>query len=132
MWSNSLVVASFYGPVHSAPWWIAAVVSTAIPAFYCFTGGMRASLFTDVFQAMIKVCFLVAVVAVVGSKAPAPFGTFNKAGGFTVFFRRMGVACRAWRQQVASCPQLQGLILVNPVPRVLLHHHALPLPLLVC
>jgi Na+/proline symporter len=34
----------------STNWWIAAVVSTAIPAFYCFTGGMRASLFTDVFQ----------------------------------------------------------------------------------
>lgn len=50
VWSNSLVVASFYGPVHSANWWIAAVASTAIPALYCFTGGMRASLFTDVFQ----------------------------------------------------------------------------------
>lgn len=30
---------------------------------------------------MIKVVLLVAVIAVVGSKAPAPFGTFNKAGG---------------------------------------------------
>jgi hypothetical protein len=50
VWSNSLVVASFYGPVHSTNWWLAAIVSTAIPAFYCFTGGMRASLFTDVFQ----------------------------------------------------------------------------------
>jgi Na+/proline symporter len=50
VWSNSLVVASFYGPVHSTSWWLAAIVSTAIPAFYCFTGGMRASLFTDVFQ----------------------------------------------------------------------------------
>lgn len=50
VWSNSLVVASFYGPVHSPEWWAAAVVSTAIPMFYCITGGMRASLFTDVFQ----------------------------------------------------------------------------------
>jgi Na+/proline symporter len=50
VWSNSLVVASFYGPVHSPAWWAAAVVSTAIPLIYCFTGGMRASLFTDVFQ----------------------------------------------------------------------------------
>lgn len=54
VWSNSLVVASFYGPVHSTAWWVAAIVSTAIPAFYCFTGGMRASLFTDVFQ--VRVC----------------------------------------------------------------------------
>ncbi|WIA39871.1 hypothetical protein OEZ86_013316 [Tetradesmus obliquus] len=80
VWSNSLVVASFYGPVHSTNWWIAAVVSTAIPAFYCFTGGMRASLFTDVFQAVVKVVFLAAVVGVVGSRAPASFASFNKAG----------------------------------------------------
>jgi hypothetical protein len=29
---------------------------------------------------MIKVVFLVAVIAVVGSQAPAAFGSFNKAG----------------------------------------------------
>ncbi|KAF6258847.1 hypothetical protein COO60DRAFT_1622110 [Scenedesmus sp. NREL 46B-D3] len=80
VWSNSLVVASFYGPVHSTSWWLAAVLSTAIPAFYCFTGGMRASLFTDVFQAFVKIVFLAAVVGVVGTKAPASFATFNKAG----------------------------------------------------
>lgn len=56
VWSNSLVVASFYGPVHSTNWWMAAIVSTAIPAFYCFTGGMRASLFTDVFQVGYMFC----------------------------------------------------------------------------
>eukprot|EP00775_Hariotina_reticulata_P012830 gene12830-12958_t len=54
VWSNSLVVASFYGPVGSGHWWAAAIVSTAIPAFYCFTGGMRASLFTDVFQGALS------------------------------------------------------------------------------
>ncbi len=30
--------------------WAAAIVSTAIPAFYCVTGGMRASLLTDFYQ----------------------------------------------------------------------------------
>lgn len=84
VWSNSLVVASFYGPVHSPAWWAAAVVSTAIPAFYCFTGGMRASLFTDVFQALIKVVFLAAVIGMVGSKAPTAFHSFNKAGTCTL------------------------------------------------
>jgi hypothetical protein len=36
--------------VHSGAWWAAAAASTAIPALYCFTGGMRASLVTDVLQ----------------------------------------------------------------------------------
>jgi hypothetical protein len=34
-------------------------------------------------QAMIKIGFLVAVIAVVGSKAPTPFHSFNKAGKHT-------------------------------------------------
>ena len=59
MWSNSLVVAGFYGPVHSAAWWAAACVSTAIPALYCFTGGMRAALLTDVYQVRACVCVCV-------------------------------------------------------------------------
>lgn len=38
---------------------------------------------TILHQAFIKVVFLVAVVAVVGSQAPAAFGTFNKGGTHT-------------------------------------------------
>lgn len=31
-------------------------------------------------QAMIKVVFLIAVIAVVGTKAPVPFHSFNRGG----------------------------------------------------
>eukprot|EP00879_Flechtneria_rotunda_P010733 GHRR01011215.1.p1 GENE.GHRR01011215.1~~GHRR01011215.1.p1 ORF type:complete len:596 (+),score=197.04 GHRR01011215.1:814-2601(+) len=112
VWSNSLVVASFYGPVQSPAWWAAAVVSTAIPAFYCFTGGMRASLFTDVFQAMVKVVFVVAVVAVVGSQAPTSLNTFNPAGSCSLPADSAAAtgseACTAaipWK--VTTCPAAQ-------------------------
>ncbi len=40
----------FYGATHSGPFWAAVVVSTAIPALYSITGGMRSSLLTDVYQ----------------------------------------------------------------------------------
>ncbi|KAJ9523670.1 hypothetical protein QJQ45_020099 [Haematococcus lacustris] len=87
VWSNSLVVGGFFGPTvgHSPEWWAAVVVSTAIPAFYSITGGMRSSLLTDIFQAAWKVCLLVVVLIIVGvhtAKLPGPpaFGTFNPAG----------------------------------------------------
>eukprot|EP00878_Enallax_costatus_P010689 GHUV01011165.1.p1 GENE.GHUV01011165.1~~GHUV01011165.1.p1 ORF type:complete len:509 (+),score=97.58 GHUV01011165.1:266-1792(+) len=106
VWSNSLVVASFYGPVHSPEWWAAAVVSTAIPMFYCFTGGMRASLLTDIFQAMIKIAFLAVVLGVVGSRAPAPFHSFNRGGTCTLPAGSAAVAtkdaCSTWNPQVLA------------------------------
>jgi hypothetical protein len=45
------VVGGFYGPAHSREWWLGAVLSTAIPVIYAFTGGMRASIMTDAAQA---------------------------------------------------------------------------------
>ena len=38
-------------PQHSKGWWLGAVLSTAIPVLYSFSGGMRASLMTDATQA---------------------------------------------------------------------------------
>ncbi len=45
------MVGGFYGPAHSREWWLGAVLSTAIPVIYAFTGGMRASIMTDAAQA---------------------------------------------------------------------------------
>lgn len=57
--SNAIVVGGFYGPAHSREWWLGAVLSTAIPVIYAFTGGMRASIMTDSTQARARVRKLV-------------------------------------------------------------------------
>lgn len=56
--SNALVVGGFYGPAHSREWWLGAVLSTAIPVIYAFTGGMRASIMTDASQVWRTACSL--------------------------------------------------------------------------
>lgn len=55
-------------------------MSTVIPVIYALTGGMRASLITDVAQSVACVGFLVAMLIVLGINAPANFGSWNPAG----------------------------------------------------
>ena len=65
---------------HSKEWWLGACLSTVIPVIYALTGGMRASLITDVAQSVACVGFLVAMLIVLGINAPANFGSWNPAG----------------------------------------------------
>ena len=70
VWSNSVVVASFYGETHSHNWWVAVAVSTMIPAFYTTMGGMRASLFSDSLQAFLGLVFLFVILGLIGEEFP--------------------------------------------------------------
>ena len=45
-----LTCACCAGPTHSTNWWLGACLSTIIPVIYSFTGGMRASVMTDMSQ----------------------------------------------------------------------------------
>ena len=80
VWSNSRVIADFYGretknyqrddgsvrTVHASdPWWAAAVLATALPLLYVFCGGMRASLLSDSAQAGLAVVTLIVVLAAI-------------------------------------------------------------------
>lgn len=65
---------------HTKEWWLGACLSTAIPVIYSFTGGMRASLVTDVAQSVVCIGFLIALIIVLGVNAPASFGSWNPAG----------------------------------------------------
>ena len=91
VWSNSVVVASFYGKTHSHNWWVAVAVSTMIPAFYTTMGGMRASLFSDGLQAFLGLVFLFVILGLIGDKFPdginqvwewEPSGGWLPGGGY--------------------------------------------------
>lgn len=77
IWSNALVVASFFGAEHSLSWWIAVWASSLIPMLYVWIGGMKSSLISDVIQAVFAVAFLIIVLAIVGPKADHSFGEYN-------------------------------------------------------
>lgn len=74
VWSNTAVVAGFYGSGPSddsdgeAEWWWAVALSTIVPLTYVMMGGMRSSLFSDVVQAAMAVVFLFIILGVIGEK----------------------------------------------------------------
>ena len=74
VWSNTAVVAGFYGSGPSddsdgdSQWWWAVVLSTLVPLTYVMMGGMRSSLFSDVVQAAMAIVFLFIILGVIGQK----------------------------------------------------------------
>ncbi len=70
VWSNAVVVAGFYGEVHSNAWWIAVAFSVIVPATYVMMGGMRASLLSDQVQALLGVVFLFVILGLIGDQMP--------------------------------------------------------------
>lgn len=68
IWSNAMVVASFYGPVQTIEWWVSALVSVFVPVLYVMNGGMRSSLMSDVIQGVVAIFFLGFIAFVVTGK----------------------------------------------------------------
>mmetsp|Transcript_24854 Transcript_24854/g.29343 ORF Transcript_24854/g.29343 Transcript_24854/m.29343 type:complete len:754 (+) Transcript_24854:47-2308(+) len=58
VWSNTIVIADFFGASLSFNWKLAAWISMAIPASYTLLGGMRASLYSDALQALLMCALL--------------------------------------------------------------------------
>eukprot|EP01065_Artemidia_motanka_P042806 TRINITY_DN579_c0_g1_i1.p1 TRINITY_DN579_c0_g1~~TRINITY_DN579_c0_g1_i1.p1 ORF type:complete len:699 (+),score=276.09 TRINITY_DN579_c0_g1_i1:81-2177(+) len=80
VWSNAIVVASFYGPTHSTEWWWSAIVSTVIPLAYVFGGGLRMSLTSDLLQAVVMIIFLCIMLGYISSNNERSFLTWRGAG----------------------------------------------------
>ena len=67
VWSNSLVVSSFFtSESHSSEYWWSNILSTAIPLVYVLMGGLKSSLYSDVLQAVMFILGLVVVLISVG------------------------------------------------------------------
>lgn len=59
VWSNTIVIADFFGPRESTEWYWASWIGMAIPATYCLIGGMRASLVSDFVQTILAYALLI-------------------------------------------------------------------------
>lgn len=87
VWSNTKVMALYFGTEGSRGYWAAAVLITAFTVSYAWSGGMRASLLTDRLQTLIAFILLGLVVAVLlpglhqHGLPPVPRGT--EAAGLT-------------------------------------------------
>jgi solute:Na+ symporter, SSS family len=58
VWSNTKVMALFFGTEGSPAYWLATVAVTLFTVSYAWTGGMRASLLTDRIQAILAFVLL--------------------------------------------------------------------------
>lgn len=67
VWSNATVIGGFFGASGSSGYWGACWFSCVSPAIYVLMGGMRSSLFSDVFQAALAIVFLIVVLGVISS-----------------------------------------------------------------
>ncbi len=64
VWSNTKVMALFFGAEGSPAYWLATVAVTLFTLSYAWTGGMRASLLTDRIQAILAFVLLGVVLTV--------------------------------------------------------------------
>lgn len=82
VWSNTAVVAGYFGPPGSGPYYAAAFAFTACVLLYSLRGGLRSSIFTDRLQLALALGLLAWVLARV---VPAhPPGVLLRTSAFTL------------------------------------------------
>jgi solute:Na+ symporter, SSS family len=64
VWSNTKVMALYFGAEGTAPYWLAAGLITLFTMSYAWSGGMRASLLTDRLQTILVFVLLGLVLAI--------------------------------------------------------------------
>lgn len=68
VWSNTMVLGSFFGEANSTPYYAAIFIFTALTLAYVLKGGLKSSIYTDFIQMMLFVLFLgIIVIAVMPS-----------------------------------------------------------------
>ena len=72
VWSNTMVIGSYFGETGSAPYLAAVLVFTALTLAYSLKGGMSSSLLTDGVQMGLFVLLLVGLLGMIGFRVGDP------------------------------------------------------------
>lgn len=91
IWSNSMVIGTYFGEQGSTGYILAIIVFTGLTLAYTLKGGLSSSLFSDVIQMGLFAVLLIVVLSLVFGKAGSitPFvqsGEWSFAGGLDLFF----------------------------------------------
>jgi len=92
VWSNSMVIGSYFGPEYSAGYYAAILVFTALTLAYSLKGGLRTSLITDAVQMIMFGVLLITVLSFIfpnSSKTPLEFfstGEWKMSMGLNLMF----------------------------------------------
>ncbi len=87
IWSNTIVIGSYFGATGTMPYYVAIVVFTLLTLAYTLKGGMSSSIITDVIQMALFVVLLVVILGFIfptqtgGLKPFVTSGTWDLAHG---------------------------------------------------
>jgi len=83
VWSNTMVIGSYFGEAQSFSYYAAIVVFTLLTLAYTLKGGLRSSLLTDAIQMVFFGVLLVAILAIILPKGDAGIGEYIGSGEWT-------------------------------------------------
>lgn len=92
VWSNTMVIGSYFGEQGSSPYYIAILVFTLVTLVYTLKGGMRSSLITDTIQMILFSVLLFVLLSFILPKSEhnvtdyLSTGEWTMAGGLSLLF----------------------------------------------
>jgi solute:Na+ symporter, SSS family len=92
IWSNTMIIGSYFGDWGSASYFWAVGVFTFLTLAYTLKGGMQTSIFTDIIQMALFVVLLVIILSIVipnstgGLSSLVTSGTWSLSTGLDLFF----------------------------------------------
>ena len=90
VWSNTMVIGSYFGEVNSAPYYWSVLAFTLLTMLYTIKGGLRSSLLTDLIQMVLFGVLLFAILGMIlpeegiSISALASTGSWTLAGGLNL------------------------------------------------
>ena len=84
VWSNAMVIGSYFGEEGSAPYLSAVVVFTILTIAYTIKGGMSSSLFTDVIQMVLFGVLLMIILLMIFPKTDWDIPAFVQSGTWSM------------------------------------------------
>jgi Na+/proline symporter len=92
VWSNTIVIGTYFGEQGSAPYYWAILVFTVLTLAYAIKGGLSSSIFTDVIQMVLFSVLLIVILGVIFSESDftvseaATSGVWSFELGLNLFF----------------------------------------------
>lgn len=84
VWSNTMVIGSYFGDKGSMPYYAAILVFTGLTLAYVLKGGLKSSLLTDFIQMVLFAVLLFLILGVLLPRQQGNLGTFVTTGEWTM------------------------------------------------
>jgi len=84
VWSNTMVIGSYFGEAGSQPYYLAILVFTALTLAYVLKGGLRSSLLTDLIQMVVFGLLLIVILGWLLPRTPGGVSTFMASGQWSL------------------------------------------------